>query len=198
MRTKFRDAWKSQKRFLKELAEINGIEFDPDKFPDRTKRRGLLKTGYLQSDAALYVAKQIDMLKKNGVTIFFPWNTSPVRVGFNGWMYSQSPWSYFPVAATPKQVNDTDLIAAVSIDESGGPENYLGNDARRIGVMLICKGCHHEWKHHCGSPGLSGLVPANPDDILEAYTAEGKAGKAFRCPLCGSTEVFKRGEFRWD
>lgn len=190
--------WVSQKHYLKELAEINGIEFNPDDFPDKTIKVGLFKKRYLQSDAALYMAEQMDRLKKRGATIFFPWKTSPVCVGFNGEKYSRNPWWYIPVVTTPKHINNKDLIQAVSYSEYGGPEEYLNNERRKIGVMLICKECHNEWKHYCGGPGFSGHLFDNQADIKETRANDGIVLLSFCCPVCGSTEIYKRGEFHWD
>lgn len=198
MKKKVQADWESQKLFLKELADINGIEFNPDKFPDQTIKRGLFKKGYLQSDAALYIGEQIGLLKQQGKRIFYPWNTADLICNFNGGIYSLKPWLYVPTVATPKYVNDKNLIKAVSFNKQGGPEKYLSDDADRIGVMLICKGCLHEWKHRCGGPGFAGLAPINPDDVIETKADDGSVLKVFRCPVCGSLEIFSNGEFHWD
>ena len=190
--------WNSQKLFLKQLADINGIEFNPDMFPNKTVKRGLFNKGYLQSDAALYMAKQIDRLKTSGATIIFPWNTSPVRVGFNGEMYSRTPWRYFPVVTTPKYVKDQDLITALSIDKSTGPEKYLSDDIGRISVMLLCKDCHCEWQHRCGGSGFAGVAHVNSNDICETEVGN-TVQKFFCCPFCGSTKVYRIvGGLHWD
>lgn len=193
------EKWEDQCKALTEIAEINGIPFNPLQFRVPEERFLLhRKRRFLQSDAALYIGEQIGLLKQQGRTIFYPWGTSPGFSKLYGERYSLTPWMFIPTVATPKYVGDKELINAVMVDASGSPEIYLNGDVGRRGLELICKNCLHKWKHYCGV-SASGHAHENPDDIIEIEREDGTVVKSFRCPECGCVEIFKVGAYiLWD
>ena len=189
--------WDAQKEFLVELARANDIAFDPDRFENRTRRSGFLSKRFYQSDAALYIGAEIDKIRQSGGTIFYPWRTNALYIGFNGKKYSETPWLYIPTCALQRKVGDKQVIKAVGFNISGGPEDFLQDNGSKRSPVLICKSCLHEWKHYCGR-NVNGQPIQNPDDVITCGNDDSKHPLAFKCPVCGSLEVYKVGEFYWD